>query len=101
MCKTKKELDKLVVKKRKLSVLKKKIDAALDKINDEIEAYAKAKGTLGGEKKNTYIVYGDDYKVSCVIVSSARLDEAKIKEFFGDKVSDYQKTITYPRIYIS
>jgi hypothetical protein len=98
MCKNKAELDVLVAKKRKMSSLKKKLEAKLEAIDAEITAYAEAKGERGGKDQQTYIVYGDDYKVSCILITKYPFDNDKLKAFLGDKVADFQKVSSYRRV---
>ena len=98
MCNNKSELDALVAKKRKLNSLKKKLEARITEIDTEITEYAEAKGERGGKDNSTYIVYGDGYKVSCILITQHPFDGDKLKKFFGDKISDFQKTNIYRRV---
>jgi len=101
MCKNKEEFNKLVARRRKLKALSKKIDSQLDALDEEIISYAKAKGTKGGKDNNTFIVFGDDYKVSVIQITQHPFDSDKLKQFFGENITQYQKTNTFPRITIS
>lgn len=94
MCKNKDELDKLVAKRRKLSVTKKKIEDRIKDIDHDIIEYVLAKGEVGGKDNNSLIVFGDNYKVSYITVISHPLDSDKIKEMLGDKLSDFQTVKT-------
>lgn len=98
MCKNKAELDVLVAKKRKMSSLKKKLEAKISEIDNEIIAYAEAKGEVGGKDQQTYIVYGDGYKVSCILITQHPFDNDKLKAFLGDRVADFQKVSSYRRV---
>ena len=98
MCKNKTELDALVAKKRKLNALKKKLEARISEIDEEIINYAETKGERGGKDNQTYIVFGDTYKVSCPLITQHPFDGDKLKGFFGDRISDFQKTSTYRRV---
>jgi len=98
MCKNKDEFTKLVARRRKLKALERKIEAELDKIDAEIIKYAQAKGSKGGKDNKTLIIIGDNYKVSVIEITQHPFDGAKLKEYFGDDISKYQKTNTYNRI---
>lgn len=98
MCKNKKEFDVLVAKKRKMSALKKKLESRISELDEEIIKYASEKGELGGKDNQTYIVYGDDYKVSIIQITQHPFDNDKLKEFLGDKVADFQKVTTFRRV---
>lgn len=98
MCKNKDELNVLVAKRRKLASIKKKVEERLKDIDHEIIEYAQAKGEKGGKDQNTYIVFGDSYKVSCIIVTQHPLDGDKLKALLGDKITEFQKTNTYSKL---
>lgn len=98
MCKNKEEFNKLVAKRRKLKALEKKIKAELEIVDEEIIHYAQEKGTEGGKDNNSIIVFGDNYKVSIINITQHPFDGDKLKEYFGDNISQYQKTNTYKRI---
>lgn len=89
MCKNKDELNALVAKRRKLSALKKKIEAQVKEIDHDIIEYVVAKGEQGGKDNNTLIVFGDGYKVSYITVVQHPLDSDKVKEFLGDQLPDF------------
>lgn len=90
MCKTKKELNKLVAKYRELSAEQKKINKQLKDIKGEIIDYVLAKGVRGGKDNLTLIVFGDDYKVSYITVISHNLDTDRVRAFLGDNVAEFQ-----------
>lgn len=90
MCKTKMELNELISKRRKLAAAKKKIEEQIKDIDHGIIEYVVAKGEAGGKDNNSLIVFGDGYKVSYITVTSRPLDSDKIKEFLGDKISEFQ-----------
>lgn len=98
MCKNKDELNTLVAKYRKLSALKKKIDTTRDGIKDEIIDYATRKGEKGGDNGTTLIVFGDGYKISVITIDKPAFDSDKLKALLGDKLSDYQKVSSYPKL---
>ena len=98
MCKNKEELAKLVRKQRKASALKKKLDTQIKALNAEIAEYVLKKGELGGSKGTTYVVYGDDYKVSVIMVTQMLWDSDKLKNLLGDRVSEYQNPNPYPKV---
>lgn len=98
MCKTKKELNELVHQHQKLSAEKKKIEERLKKVNDEIIEYAQKKGEKGGKGGNTYIVFGDDYKVSCIIVTQYRYDSKKLDAYLEDLASQFKNPTTFPKL---
>ena len=98
MCKNKEELNALVAKYRKLSALEKKVHAAREAIKDDIIDYANRKGEKGGKSGTTMIVIGDGYKVSVITMSNVVFDSEKLSELLGDKVSEYQKSSTYPKL---
>lgn len=98
MCKNKAELNELVAKYRKLTATKKKIDEELSGIKDDIIEYAVAKGTKGGKDNTTLIVFGDGYKVSVITINQPLYDGAKLKALLGDKLPEFQKINTYPRV---
>ena len=77
MCKNKDELNKLVAKYRKLAALEKKVKTARDAIKDDIIDYATRKGEKGGKDGTT---------------------GKKLEALLGDKISEYQKTSTYPKL---
>lgn len=90
MCKNKDELNQLVARRRKLSALKKKLEAQIKDLDHDIIEYVVAKGEKGGKDDNTLIVFGDGYKVSYITVISHPLDTDKVKELLGDKITEYQ-----------
>ena len=90
MCKTKMELNELITKRRKLAAAKKKIEEQIKDIDHDIIEYVVAKGEAGGKDNNSLIVFGDGYKVSYITITSRPLDNDKIKEFLGDKISEFQ-----------
>ena len=90
MCKTKSELDKKIAKHRKLASLKKKIDDQLKEVDHDIIDYVIAKGVCGGKDGTTRIVYGDGYKVSYLTITKHTLDNDRLREFFGDQITDFQ-----------
>ncbi len=98
MCKNKDELNKLVAKYRKLTALEKKVKTAREGIKDEIIDYANRKGEKGGKKGTTMIVIGDGYKISVITMSNVVFDSEKLAALLGDKVSEYQKSSTYPKL---
>jgi len=98
MCKNKDELNKLVAKYRKLAALEKKVKTARDAIKDDIIDYATRKGEKGGKDGTTLIVFGDGYKVSVITINNAVFDGKKLEALLGDKISEYQKTSTYPKL---
>ena len=89
MCKNKDELNELVVKRRKLSAEKKKLETQIKDIDHDIIEYVLAKGTAGGKDGNTLIVFGDGYKVSYITVISHPLDTDRVKEYLGDNLPDF------------
>lgn len=89
MCKTKKELNELVDKRKKLLTERKKIESQLKKIDQDIIEYVLAKGKVGGKNDNTLIVFGDGYKVSYITVISHPLDTDAVKAYLGDKVDGF------------
>lgn len=98
MCNTKEELEKLIRKQRKASALKKKLDAKVKSLNAEIADYVLKKGEPGGSKGASFIVYGDDYKVSVIMITQNLWDGDKLKALLGDTVGEYQNPNTYPKV---
>ena len=98
MCKNKDELDKLVAKRRKIISTQKKLDDKLDQINKDIIEYVLAKGTSGGKDNQTLIVIGDGYKISYITITQHPLDKKKVEEFLGDRLPEFQKTNSYPKL---
>ena len=89
MCKNKDELNVLVAKRRKLSALKKKIDAKLKDVDKDIIEYVIAKGISGGKDNNTLIVLGEGYKISYITVIKHPLDSDKVKAYLGDSIDQF------------
>lgn len=98
MYKNKKELDEAVAKFTKLTAEKKKAEAELDKLKVEIAEYAKAKGKKGGKGGNTYIVFGKDYKVSCIPIEQEKFDGNALRSYLGDFLPAFLKKSMYWRI---
>ncbi len=98
MCKNKEELNALVAKYRKLASLEKKISTARKAISDDIIDYATRKGEKGGKNGTTLIVFGDGYKVSVITIDKPLFDSDKLSELLGDKISEYQKISSYPKL---
>jgi hypothetical protein len=98
MCKNKDELNELVAKRRKLTAEQKKINEKLDKINEDIIEYVLAKGTAGGKDNKTLIVIGDGYKISYITITQHPLDKKKVEEFLGERLPEFQKTNSYPKL---
>lgn len=98
MCNTKSEFTKIVNKRRKAAALKKKLEAKVDKLDEEIIEYAKKKGEAGGKNGNTLIVFGDDFKVSVISITQHPWDGDKLRQLLGDDVSKYQGLNIYFRI---
>lgn len=98
MCKTKSELDKAVAKYRKAASLKKKLEAQLASISEDITEYVISKGEAGGKNKSSLVVVGDDYKISYITSKSQRLDNDLIKGLLGDSLPEYQKEVVTHRL---
>jgi len=98
MCKNKAEFTKLVAEYRTLTAEKKKLDASLDTIKNDMEEYLKAKGKPKEEGSLTLVVFGDDYKVSLIPLENITYDGTKLKAVFGDAITEYQKVKPYNRI---
>ena len=90
MCKNKDELNQLVARRRKISALKKKLEAQIKDLDHDIIEYVVAKGEKGGKDDNTLIVFGDGYKVSYITVISHPLDNDKVKALLGDRITEFQ-----------
>ena len=101
MCKTKKELDKLVAKRRELSAEKKKIEAKLGEVDKDIIDYVLAKGVKGGKDDLSLIVIGDGYKVSYITVVKHPLDSEKVKKFLGVRLPQFQTDSVSNKLTIS
>lgn len=101
MCKTKKELDKLVAKRRELSAEKKKIEAKLSEVDKDIIDYVLAKGIKGGKDNLSLIVIGDGYKVSYITVVKHPLDNEKVKKFLGVRLPQFQTDSVSNKLTIS
>ena len=98
MCKTKSEFKELVEKFRKLTAKQKKIEQDLSEVKADMAEYILAKGIKSEKSKNTFIVFGDDFKVSYIIMTRQDFDTKKLNEFFGDRAIEFKKApITYPR----
>lgn len=90
MCKNKVELTNQVNKVRKLMAEKKKLEAQIKDIKEDITEYVLAKGVLGGKNNTSRIVYGDDFKVSYLTTVEHPLDTDKVKDFLGDRLPEFQ-----------
>jgi hypothetical protein len=101
MCKTKKELDKLVAKRRELRAAKKLIEEQLEQIDDDIIEYIEKKGLVSSKNEKSLVVYGKDYKASYTEITSTVLDNTLIKEYFGTSLPQYQKKSSYKRLEVS
>lgn len=97
MCNNKEELTKLVRKQRKATALKKKLEDRIDALNAEISEYVCKKGDPN-EKGTTFVVFGDDFKVSVCVITQYRWDNDKLKPFLGNSVRDYQYPNTYSKV---
>ena len=98
MCKNKKELDEAVAKFTRLTAEKKKAEAELTKVKAEIAEYAKAKGEKGGKDGNTYIVFGKNYKISCIPIEQEKFDGDALRVYLGDFLPAFLKKSMYWRI---
>lgn len=98
MCKNKKELDEAVAKFTRLTAEKKKAEAELTKVKAEIAEYAKAKGQKGGKDGNTYIVFGKNYKISCIPIEQEKFDGNALRSYLGDFLPAFLKKSLYWRI---
>lgn len=98
MCKNKRELDEAVAKFTKLTAEKKKAEAELEKVKAEIAEYAKAKGTKGGKDNRSYIVFGKDYKISCIPIEQEKFDGNALRAYLGDFLPAFLKKSLYWRI---
>lgn len=101
MCKTKKELDSLIAKRRMLNAEKKIIEDQLDKIDRDIIEYIEKKGLVSSKNEKSLVVYGKDYKASYTEITSTVLDNTLIKEYFGTSLPQYQKKSSYKRLEVS
>lgn len=101
MCKTKKELDKLVAKRRELAAEKKKIETKLSEVDKDIIDYVLAKGIKGGKDNLSLIVIGDGYKVSYITVVKHPLDSEKVKKFLGVRLPQFQTDSVSNKLTIS
>ena len=101
MCKTKKELDNLVAKRRELRAAKKLIEEQLEQIDDDIIEYIEKKGLVSFKNEKSLVVYGKDYRASYTEITSTVLDNTLIKEYFGTSLPQYQKKSSYKRLEVS
>ena len=98
MCKNKDELDKLVAKRRKIIATQKTLDTKLEEINKDFIEYVLAKGTAGGKDNSSLIVIGEGYKISYITITQHPLDKKKVEDFLGDRLPEFQKTNSYPKL---
>lgn len=98
MCKNKAEFTELVEMYRTLSSEKKRIETALDAVKADMEQYIKTKGKPKKAGSLTLVVFGHDYKVSCIPLENITYDGEKLKELLGDDIAQYQKVKPYTRI---
>ena len=98
MLKNKDAFTKAVNKRRKATALKKKLDALIDSLDEEIIDYAQRKGEAGGKNGNSLIVFGEGYKVSVITITQHPWDGDKLKALLGDRVGEYQGINVYDRI---
>lgn len=101
MIKNKAEFSEAVAKYRKLTAIKKQVDAELDDVKSEIIKYVEKKGKEGGKDGSSRIVYGEGYKVSVTTINRPSFDSEKLQKLLGTKLPDYQKISPYPRVSVS
>ena len=98
MCNNKQEFDQLVGKYRELTADKKKLEAKLDALKEDMKEYITHKGKKKSEDSDVLVVFGEDYKASLIPVLNPRWDDDKLKAHFGDKYEEYKTPHPYDRI---
>ena len=98
MCKNKLEFTAAVSRYRKLSAEKKKVDAELDVVKDDMEEYIKKKGVPGGKNGLSLVVFGDGYKVTLIPLEHTTYDDDKLKAVLGPDLDQYKRSTPYSRI---
>ena len=98
MCKNKDEFDKLIAKRRKANSLKKKMEKRVKELDQEIIEYVTKRGDAGGKNSNSFIIFGDGYKVSVIMIEQHPWDGDKLKTLLGDRVDQYQTISVFPRV---
>lgn len=91
MCKSKKELNKLVKQYKELKLAKEQIETELSAVRDDIVAYmlvhGESDGGFEGNKTVTYI--GPSYKLQYITVCKENIDRALLKQALGPVYSNY------------
>ena len=99
MCKTKKELNKLVEKLRAAKIAKAQLEAEIDSLQTDIIEYVLKHGVLDDTKKSRpLVVLGDTYKLSYGDRIRTDMDREKLKDLLGKSYDLYVITKSYKQL---
>lgn len=95
MCTTKRELQSLISKYRKLQSEKSEIEQNIKDIQEQIFEYLDSHGIEPKQK-----IHGPNYILSYAVISRSNFDKELLMQVLGSDLTPYQSFSEYKRLYI-
>lgn len=97
MCRTMKELQKNIIRRRELIAKQKKIEEELKGIDASIVDYTDSNGVLSD--KGVLTVTGKDFIITVSVCTRRTLDSKRLEADLGS-LAEYEKVSQYRRLYV-